>query len=98
MNLIQNLVNESEKPVYQKSWKELFYDPAKVRSLKTVIDNVTAAEVLKAGLDWDGEGWKTETEWRFAKGQTVLTQEELQGVDGFSPNAAHQDKLLGDSK
>ena len=59
MDMIQSLVNEGEKQVYQTSWKEFFYDPAKVCRVKAVIDPQAAAEVLKAGLDWDGEGWNT---------------------------------------
>ena len=59
MNIIQSLVNDSEKQEHQVSWKAFFYDPTKVRSVKSTVDPQTAAEILKAGLDWDGEGWNT---------------------------------------
>ena len=59
MNIIQSLVNDSEKQGYQTKWKYFFYDPTKVRSVKSAVDPQTAAEILKAGLDWDGEGWNT---------------------------------------
>ena len=59
MNIIQSLVNEGEKQAYQKNWKEFFYDSTKVRGVKAVIDPLAAAGILKAGLDWDGEGWNT---------------------------------------
>ena len=49
MNMIQSLVNEGEKQVYQASWKEFFYDPAKVRGVKAVIDPKAAAEVFEGG-------------------------------------------------
>ena len=38
MNIIQSLVNDSEKQEYRTSWKDFFYDPTKVRIVKSAVD------------------------------------------------------------
>ena len=86
MNIIQSLVNDSEKQAYQMSWKDFFYDPTKVRSVKSAVDPPNGCRDPEGGA---GLGWRrleygfgiTQTvraHWRaFSVGRFFLVQKQL---------------------
>ena len=50
MDLLQALRNTSDANAWNNAWKEFFYNPEKVRSLKAVINPSVAQKILAAGM------------------------------------------------
>ena len=59
MSLLESLQKQENEEIFHAAWSTFFLNELLVRQAVAEADQVVAAEVLKAGSNWNGSGWNT---------------------------------------